>query len=398
MRRRCRPSSSARRGPPRTRSWASGTARCSSRACSSTPSRSSPPRASGCSATSSPACAAAGRRAPPDGSAVPLREAIARVVDGHDLSEIEMSACVEEILSGAASAALVAGLLVALRMKGEAVAELAGAARVLRAHAVSIPDVPADAIDTCGTGGDGAGTLNVSTAAGLVAAAAGVPVAKHGNRAVSGAVGGADVLEALGVEITLSPGALSACLRSVGFAFLYAPALQPALRHAAATRRELGIRTLFNLLGPLANPARVRRQVIGVFDRRWLEPVAHVLVRLGTERAWVVHGAGGLDELSLEGESVVAEVVGGSIRLHTVTAAEAGLASAPLTTLRIASVADAAERLRAVRSEEHTSELQSRSDLVCRLLLEKKKKKKKKIKKKKKKNTHKQKKKNKKKK
>src|SRR5207244_3233618 len=205
-------------------------------------------------------------------------------VDGHDLSESEMSACVEEILSGAASTALVASLLVALRMKGEAVAELAGAARVLRAHAVSIPDVPADAIDTCGTGCDGAGTLNVSPAAGLVAAAAGVPVAKHGNRAVSGAVGGADVLEALGVAITLSPAALSACLGTVGFAFLYAPALQPALRHAAAPRRELGIRTLFNLLGPLANPARVRRQVIGVFDRRWLEPVAHVLVRPGPGR------------------------------------------------------------------------------------------------------------------
>ena len=284
---------------------------------------------------------------------MPLREAIARVVDGVDLSESEMAACVEEILSGAASAALVAGLLVALRMKGEVVAELVGAARALRAHAVAIPDVPAGAIDTCGTGGDGAGTFNVSTAAGLVAAAAGVPVAKHGNRAVSGAVGGADVLEALGVALTLSPAALSACLGTVGFAFLYAPALQPALRHAAAPRRELGIRTLFNLLGPLANPARVRRQVIGVFDGRWLLPVAEVLVRLGTERAWVVHGAGGLDELSLEGESVVAEVAGGSIRMHTVTAAETGLASAPLASLRIASVADAAERLRAVLAGEH---------------------------------------------
>src|SRR5437773_1984476 len=197
-----------------------------------------------------------------------------------------MAACMEEVLSGEASPAQVAGLLVALRMKGEVVAELAGAARVLRAHAVPIPDVPADAIDTCGTGGDGAGTLNVSTAAGLVAAAAGVPVAKPGNRAVSGAVGGADVLEALGVALTLSPAALSACLGTVGFAFLYAPALQPALRHAAAPRRELGIRTLFNLLGPLANPARVRRQVIGVFDPRWLLPVAEVLVRLGTERWW----------------------------------------------------------------------------------------------------------------
>src|SRR5439155_1586854 len=213
-----------------------------------------------------------------------FREAIARVVDGNDLSEAEMAACVEEILSGEASPAQMAGLLVALRMKGETVAELAGAARVLRARAVAIADVPAGAVDTCGTGGDGAGTLNVSTAAGLVAAAAGVPVAKHGNRAASGAVGGADVLEALGVVLTLPPPALSACLRTVGFAFLFAPALHPALRHAAAPRRELGVRTLFNLLGPLANPAGVRRQVIGVFDRRWLEPVAQVLVRLGGAR------------------------------------------------------------------------------------------------------------------
>ncbi|TMB22521.1 MAG: anthranilate phosphoribosyltransferase [Deltaproteobacteria bacterium] len=279
---------------------------------------------------------------------MPLRKAIARVVHGHDLSEAEMAACMEEVLSGEASPAQVAGLLVALRMKGEVVAELAGAARVLRAHAVPIPDVPADAIDTCGTGGDGAGTLNVSTAAGLVAAAAGVPVAKHGNRAVSGGVGGADALEALGVGLTLSPPALSACLGTVGFAFLYAPALQPALRHAAAPRRELGIRTLFNLLGPLANPARVRRQVIGVFDRRWLEPVAQVLARLGTERAWVVHGAGGLDELALEGESAVAELAGGAVRLRTVTAAEAGLGPAPIAALRVGSVAEAAERLRAI--------------------------------------------------
>src|SRR3989442_12558204 len=258
-----------------------------------------------------------------------------------------MAACMEEVLSGEASPAQVAGLLVALRMKGEAVAELTGAARVLRARPVSPPDVPADAIDTCGTGGDGASTLNVSTAAGLVAAAAGVPVAKHGNRAVSGVVGGADVLEALGVGLTLQPPALSACLRTVGFAFLYAPALQPPLRHAAAPRRELGIRTLFNLLGPLANPAPARRQVIGVFDRRWLEPVAHVLVRLGTERAWGVHGAGGLDELSLEGESVVAEVAGESIRLHTVTAAEAGPASPPPPTLPLAPGGDAPQPPRA---------------------------------------------------
>jgi anthranilate phosphoribosyltransferase len=283
---------------------------------------------------------------------VALREAIGRVVDGYDLSEAEMAAAVETILAGSATPAEIAGLLVALRMKGETVSELVAAARVMRAHAVPVPEVPADAIDTCGTGGDGARTLNVSTLAGLVAAGAGARVAKHGNRAVSGAVGGADVLEALGVELTLAPDALGACLQSVGFAFLYAPVLQPAMRHAALPRRELGVRTLFNLLGPLTNPARVGRQVVGVFDRRWLEPVAEVLQRLGTEHAWVVHGAGGLDELALEGESAVAEVIGGTVRRRTVTAAAAGLTPAPAAALRVESREAAAARARAILAGE----------------------------------------------
>jgi len=281
---------------------------------------------------------------------VPLRETIRRIVDGHELSEAEMAASIVAILGGGASPAEIGGFLVALRMRGETVAELAGAARVLRAHAVPIPDVPPGAVDTCGTGGDGARSLNVSTAAGLVAAAAGVPVAKHGNRAVSGAVGGADVLESLGVTLELPPAALSACLRTVGFAFLYAPPLQPALRQAATARRDLGIRTIFNLLGPLANPAGVRRQVIGVSDPRWVEPMAQVLLRLGAERAWVVHGQGGLDELGLEGESLVAELIDGDVRRRTVSAADAGLASAPIRALRVSSLADAAARMRAVLS------------------------------------------------
>jgi anthranilate phosphoribosyltransferase len=292
---------------------------------------------------------------------VTLREAIGRVVDGTHLSEVQMTACVESILRGEASPAEIGGLLVGLRMKGETVAELAGAARALRAHAVAIPGVPPGAIDTCGTGGDGASTLNVSTAAGLVAAAAGVVVAKHGNRAVSGVVGGADVLEALGVALELSPEMLSRCLRQLGFAFLYAPLLHPALRHAAGPRRELGVRTLLNLVAPLANPARVRRQVIGVCDPRWLSPLAEVLLRLGVERAWVVHGAGGLDELGLEGESAVAEVVHGAVRMRTVSAVEAGLAPAPVSALRVSSVAEAATRLRAILAGERGAG----RDVVC---------------------------------
>ena len=277
-----------------------------------------------------------------------LREPIARLVARQDLSEVEMAAAVEVILAGAASAAQIGAFLVALRMKGETVDELAGAARVMRAHAVAIPGVPANALDTCGTGGDGASTLNVSTVAGLVVAAAGVPVAKHGNRAVSGVVGGADVLEALGVCLDLVPEDLGACLREVGFAFLFAPALQPALRHAAGPRRELGVRTIFNLLGPLTNPARVRRQVIGVFDPCWLEPVARVLLRLGAERAWVLHGAGGLDEIALEGETAVVELRDGAVVARTVRAADAGLAPAPVTALCVRSLDDAAAQVRAI--------------------------------------------------
>ena len=277
-----------------------------------------------------------------------FRQAVARVADGQDLSEPEMAAAMERILGGDATAAQIGAFLVALRMKGETVDELVGAARVMRAHAIGIPDVPAQTVDTCGTGGDGACTLNVSTAAGLVVAGAGVPVAKHGNRAVSGAVGGADVLEALGVRLELPVAALAACLRATGFVFLYAPALQPAMRHVAGPRRELGIRTIFNVLGPLANPARVRRQVIGVFDRRWVERVAEALLRLGTERAWVVHGAAGVDEIALEGDTVVAEVVDGRMTVRTMTAADAGCQPAPLAALAVRSTAEAAGHVRAV--------------------------------------------------
>jgi len=292
---------------------------------------------------------------------VTLQEALARVVEGGTLSELEMAAVMERILGGNASPAQIGALLVALRMRGETVGELVGAARVMRAHAVPIPGVPPDAVDTCGTGGDGASTLNVSTAAGLVVAGAGVPVAKHGNRAVSGAVGGADVLEALGVRLELPPARLGECLRATGFTFLFAPSLHPAMRHAAAARRAVGVRTLFNLLGPLANPAGVRRQVVGVFDRRWVTPMAEALLALGAERAWVVHGAGGLDELALDGESVVAEVSGGRVRPLTVRAAALGLETAPPAALGVGSVEEAVARLRRVLAGERGPA----RDVVC---------------------------------
>jgi anthranilate phosphoribosyltransferase len=201
----------------------------------------------------------------------------------------------------------------------------------------------------------------VSTAAALVVAAAGVPVAKHGNRAASGTVGGADVLEALGVKLVLTPEAASACLRETGFVFLFAPAFHPALRHAAAPRRELGVRTVFNLLGPLANPAGVRRQVLGVSERRWVEPLAEALQRLGVERAWVVHGTRGCDELALDGTSIVADVTAGGVQVRQMDAADVGLAPAPMAALRVGSRDEAATRLRAVLEGERGPA----RDVVC---------------------------------
>jgi len=278
--------------------------------------------------------------------------AVARLAERRDLAEAEMTAVMEAVLAGDATPAQVAAILLGLRQKGEGVAELVGAARALRAHAVALPGAPPDAVDTCGTGGDGARTFNVSTAAALVVAATGVPVAKHGNRAVSGSVGSADVLEELGVVIEVDPGAAARCLGEVGLAFLYAPAFHPALRRVAAVRRELGVRTIFNVLGPLLNPAGVRRQVVGVGDPLLLEPVARVLAALGSERAWVVHGAGGLDELALEGASDVVELSAGTVRRLRVHPADAGLDPAAHSTLRVGSVAESAARISAVLAGE----------------------------------------------
>jgi anthranilate phosphoribosyltransferase len=279
---------------------------------------------------------------------VTARDVLERLLGGRPLTTDETSALFERMLAGALTPAQIGAVLVALRMKGEAADDLVGAARVLRAHAVAVHGVPPGAVDTCGTGGDGARIFNVSTAAALVVAGAGVPVAKHGNRAVSGAVGSADVLEALGVTVTVAPERLATCVREVGIAFLHAPALHPALAAVGPVRRELGVRTIFNLLGPLVNPAGVRRQVIGVADPRWLEPMATAALRLGTEHAWVVHGDDGLDELSLAGPSSVVMVRGGALTRAEVRPEDVGLAVAPREALLAATAAESAACIRQV--------------------------------------------------
>jgi anthranilate phosphoribosyltransferase len=261
-----------------------------------------------------------------------LKPVLARLASGETLDEAQAEAAFGVIMSGEATPAQIAGLLMAMRVRGETVAELTGAVRAMRARMAAI-EAPLDAIDVCGTGGDNAGTLNVSTAVTFVLAGCGVTVAKHGNRNLSSRTGGADVLTALGVEINTPFEALPRILRAARCVFLFAPRHHAALRHAAGPRVELGTRTIFNLLGPLANPARVRRQLTGVFDFAWAPAMAETLGQLGTERAWVVHGQG-LDELTVAGESQVVEIDGGTLRRFVVTPEEAGLARAPISAIR----------------------------------------------------------------
>src|SRR6476620_548459 len=242
---------------------------------------------------------------------------IDKLVRGESLVDVEASGAMEEIMDGVATPVQIGALLIALRMKGETVDEITGLARVMRAHAIPVDPGSSRVVDTCGTGGDRSGTFNISTAAAIVASAAGVPIAKHGNRAMSSRCGSADVLEALGVRIDLPPADIADCIDEVGFGFMFAQAHHPAMRYVAPVRRELGIRTVFNLLGPLTNPAGARRQVLGVYAPDLVEPIAQVLVRLGAEHALVVHGAGGLDELTPVGDNLVAEVRDGEVREYT---------------------------------------------------------------------------------
>jgi len=261
-----------------------------------------------------------------------LKALLAHVADGRPLDAAAAERAFGIIMSGDATPAQMGGFLMALRVRGETVAEITGAVRAMRAKMLAIA-APPDAIDTCGTGGDAKGTYNVSTASAIVVAACGVPVAKHGNRALSSRSGAADVLTALGVNIDADMRLVEKALREANLCFLMAPRHHSAMRHVGPTRVELGTRTIFNLLGPLSNPGRVKRQVIGVFAPQWVEPLAEVLRDLGHERAWVVHGADGLDELSTTGASQVAELKDGKIRTFQVVPADAGLPTARLAEL-----------------------------------------------------------------
>jgi len=256
-----------------------------------------------------------------------MKEVLGRVATGATMSEIQAEEVFEVIMSGDATPAQIGGLLMALRVRGETVDEITGAARIMRAKALGM-EAPAGAIDTCGTGGDGSGTYNISTAAAFVVAGAGVPVAKHGNRALSSKSGSADVLAALGIKVDADMALVRESLFTNNIGFLMAPRHHNAMRHVGGPRVELGTRTIFNLLGPLSNPAGTTRQVVGVFADQWVEPVATVLGRLGAEHAWAVHGSDGLDELTTTGPSKVAEFKGGEVRIFTVTPEEAGLARA----------------------------------------------------------------------
>jgi anthranilate phosphoribosyltransferase len=277
-----------------------------------------------------------------------VQQALARLLDGHDLSRDEARAVMNEIMEGEATPAQIGGFLVALRLKGETADEIAGCAEAMREHVLIVRPKRDDLVDTAGTGGDAARTINISTAAALVAAAAGAGVAKHGNRAVSSASGSADVLEALGFRLELPRAEIERSIDELGFGFLFAPTHHPAMRHAAPVRRELAARTVFNVLGPLTNPAGARAQVVGVYAPSLVRTIAEVLAQLGSRRAFVVHGAAGIDELSPAGPNLVCEVVDGGVREREIDPLELGIERCDPADLRGGSPGDNAEAIRAV--------------------------------------------------
>jgi len=276
-----------------------------------------------------------------------LKTIIGKVASGQRLTREEAEDAFGVIMSGEATPVQIGSFLTGLRMRGETVDEIAGAVATMRSKMLRV-EAPADAIDVVGTGGDATGSYNISTTAAFVVAGAGVPVAKHGNRALSSKSGAADTLTALGVRIDLAPDDIGRCIREAGIGFMFAPAHHSAMKHVGPARAELGFRTVFNLIGPLSNPASVRRYLLGVFSPDWVEPLANVLGSLGAERAWVVHGAGGFDEISPAGETKVASLENGAVTVFTLTPADAGLPSSPADSIKGGDAAHNAEALRAV--------------------------------------------------
>lgn len=290
-----------------------------------------------------------------------IKQAIAKLVEGHDLPESMMIEVMEQIMGGEATPAQVGAFIVALRMKGETVEEITGAARVMRAHATPVrvgkvldmdrEEINADRetiLDTCGTGGSGTKSFNISTTVAFVVAACGVKVAKHGNRSISSACGSADVLERLGVKLDITVAKVESCVHTLGVGFLFAPALHGAMRHAIGPRREIGVRTIFNILGPLTNPAGADRQVLGVYREGLVEPLAKVLNRLGCRRGFVVHGLDGMDEVTLTGPTRVAEINGDTVRLYTVEPEDFALSRCKLSALQGGDAVVNAELVQAV--------------------------------------------------
>jgi anthranilate phosphoribosyltransferase len=276
-----------------------------------------------------------------------LKSIISKVAGGGRLTQEEARDAFDAIMSGTASPVQIGAFLTGLRVRGETVDEIAGAVAAMRAKMAPV-EAPKNAMDVVGTGGDGSGSYNISTTTAFVVAGAGVPVAKHGNRALSSKSGAADTLAALGVKIDLAPDAISRCIREAGIGFMFAPMHHAAMKHVGPARAELGFRTVFNLLGPLSNPAGVKRYLLGVFSPEWVEPLARVLGDLGAESAWVVHGSGGLDELSPAGDSKVAILKDGRITVKTITPEDAGLKRTPVAGIKGGDAAKNAEALRGV--------------------------------------------------
>lgn len=278
---------------------------------------------------------------------VDFKTLIAKVASGASLNREEATSAFDIMMTGEATPSQIGGFLMALRVRGETVEEIAGAVSSMRSRMLKV-EAPADAVDIVGTGGDASGSLNISTASAFVAAGAGLTIAKHGNRALSSKSGAADVLMALGVKIDIGPETIAACIREAGVGFMFAPVHHSAMKHVGPSRVELGTRTVFNILGPLSNPAGVRRQLVGVFARQWLMPVAETLAALGSESVWVVHGSDGLDEMTLSGPTYVAELKNGSVRCFEVMPDDAGLPYHAPEAVRGGSAEDNAQALRAL--------------------------------------------------